>query len=52
MNLDERLDIEAAKLSGPDIGKKIKTKKVLVYITTALGGTLVEREVEEEDETN
>lgn len=49
MTTEERIEVEAERLSGLDVGKKIKTKKVLTYVMTALGGTFVEQLVEEED---
>lgn len=48
-SLSQSLDREAERLAGPDIGKKIRTRKVLEYVVTALGATLVERIIEEED---
>lgn len=50
MTIEERVDMEAEKLSGPEIGKKIRTKKVLTYVMTTLGGTFIEQLVEEEED--
>ena len=55
MTIEERVDMEAEKLSGPEIGKKIRTKKVLTYVMTTLGGTFIpveEAELAEEGEVN
>ena len=49
MTTEERIEVEAERLSGLDLGKKIKTKKVLTYVMTALGGTFVEQLVEEDE---
>ena len=45
----ERVEREAVRLAGPDIGRQIKVKKVLTYIMTDLGGTFVQQEVNEDE---
>jgi hypothetical protein len=50
VTIEERVNMEAEKLSGPEIGKKIRTKKVLTYVMTTLGGTFIEQLVEEEED--
>jgi hypothetical protein len=44
-----RVEREAVRLAGPNIGKQIKVKKVLTYIMTDLGGTFVQQEVSEDE---
>jgi hypothetical protein len=45
----ERVEREAVRLVGPNIGRQIKVKKVLTYIMTDLGGTFVQQEVNEDE---
>jgi len=45
----ERVEREAVRLAGPDIGRQIKVKKVLTYIMTDLGGTFIQEEVAEDE---
>jgi hypothetical protein len=44
-----RVEREAVRLAGPNIGKQIKVKKVLTYIMTDLGGTFIQEEVAEDE---
>ena len=44
-----RVEREAVRLAGPNVGKQIKVKKVLTYIMTDLGGTFVQQEVSEDE---
>ena len=46
---EARVEREAVRLAGPNIGKQIKVKKVLTYIMTDLGGTFIQEEVEESE---
>lgn len=52
MTNEEELEIRAELLAGDNIGKKVKMKKVLVLVQTALGGTFVEQMVEAEEESD
>jgi hypothetical protein len=44
-----RVEREAVRLAGPNVGKQIKVKKVLTYIMTDLGGTFIQEEVAEDE---
>lgn len=44
-----RMEREAVRLAGPNVGKQIKVKKVLTYIMTDLGGTFIEEEVDADE---
>ena len=45
----ERVEREAVRLAGSNIGRQIKVKKVLTYIMTDLGGTFIQEEVAEDE---
>ncbi len=45
----ERVEREAVRLAGSNIGRQIKMKKVLTYIMTDLGGTFIQEEVAEDE---
>ena len=47
---EELVDKVVEKIEFPDTGKRITAKRNLMYVMTALGGTFIE--VEEEEEGN
>jgi len=46
---EERIEREAVRLAGMNLGRQVKMKKVLTYIMTDLGGTFIQEEVREDE---
>jgi len=47
--MEGRIQREAVRLVGPNVGRQIKMRKVLTYVITDLGGTFIQEEVSEDE---